>query len=203
MEKDFSIRQMFDVVSPRDQKTSSLFYKKIFLLESMPHFIMLCYQISNIRYTKYTDKNVSRLNLQLSLPNPLKPGPVSISRLSFPGMGIPMFKIRRSWYRLILNMGKPILVRRHLFIETAPGVKARYGGSNMKKINNGGRLLIFYMIEGIKKRKWIEKMEFCDSLESLTPLKSKMAAKLRWKTGWPGNATTHLLRMIAIRLKQF
>ena len=29
--------------------------------------------------------------------------------------------------------------------------KARYGGSNMKKINNGGRLLIFYMMEGIKK----------------------------------------------------
>ena len=33
-------------------------------------------------------------------------------------------------------------------------------------------------------------MEFCDSLVSLTPLKSKMAAKFRWKTGWPGNART-------------
>ena len=33
-------------------------------------------------------------------------------------------------------------------------VKARYGGSNMKKINNGGRLLIFYMMEGIKKVNW-------------------------------------------------
>ena len=32
--------------------------------------------------------------------------------------------------------------------------KARYGGSNMKKINNGGRLLIFYMMEGIKKVNW-------------------------------------------------
>ena len=28
------------------------------------------------------------------------------------------------------------------------------GGSNMKKINNGGRLLIFYMMEGIKKVNW-------------------------------------------------
>ena len=34
------------------------------------------------------------------------------------------------------------------------GIKARYGGSNMKKINNGGRLLIFYMMEGIKKVNW-------------------------------------------------
>ena len=33
-------------------------------------------------------------------------------------------------------------------------LKARYGGSNMKKINNGGRLLIFYMMEGIKKVNW-------------------------------------------------
>ena len=31
-----------------------------------------------------------------------------------------MLKIRRSWYRLILNMGIPILVRRHLYIETTP-----------------------------------------------------------------------------------
>ena len=30
-------------------------------------------------------------------------------------------------------------------------LKARYGGSNMKKINNGCRLLISYMMEGIKK----------------------------------------------------
>ena len=45
------------------------------------------------------------------------------------------------------------------FLWTLPGAnelnlinfKARYGGSNMKKINNGGRLLIFYMMEGIKK----------------------------------------------------
>ena len=30
-------------------------------------------------------------------------------------------------------------------------LKARYGGSNMKKINNGCRLLISCMMEGIKK----------------------------------------------------
>ena len=38
---------------------------------------------------------------------------------SFPCMGIPMWKIRRSWDRLIFNMGIPILVRRHLYIETS------------------------------------------------------------------------------------
>ena len=35
-------------------------------------------------------------------------------------LGIPMLKIRRSWDRLIFNMGIPILVRRHLYIETVP-----------------------------------------------------------------------------------
>ena len=35
-------------------------------------------------------------------------------------MGIPMLKIRRSRDRLIFNMGIPTLVRRHLYIETAP-----------------------------------------------------------------------------------
>ena len=40
-------------------------------------------------------------------------------------MGIPMLKIRR-WDRLIFNMGIPILVRRHLFIETDPSALFRY-----------------------------------------------------------------------------
>ena len=47
-------------------------------------------------------------------------GAVSISRPFFPGMGIPMLKIRRSRDRPIFNMGIPILVRGHLYIETAP-----------------------------------------------------------------------------------
>ena len=47
-------------------------------------------------------------------------GPVSIWKPSFPGMEIPMLKIRRSWDRLIFNMGIPILVRRYLYIETGP-----------------------------------------------------------------------------------
>ena len=47
--------------------------------------------------------------------------PVSIWS-SFPGMGIPMLKIKRSRDRLIFNMGIPILVRRHLYIETGPWI---------------------------------------------------------------------------------
>ena len=35
-------------------------------------------------------------------------------------IGIPMLRIRQSWDRLIFNMGIPILVRQHLYIETAP-----------------------------------------------------------------------------------
>ena len=41
-------------------------------------------------------------------------------RTVFPRYGIPMLKIRRSWDRLFFNMGIPILVRRHLYIEMAP-----------------------------------------------------------------------------------
>ena len=39
----------------------------------------------------------------------------------FPSMGIPILKIRRSQDRLISNMGIPVLVSRHLYIETPPG----------------------------------------------------------------------------------
>ena len=41
-------------------------------------------------------------------------------------MAIPMLKIRQSQDRLIFNMGIHILVRRHLYIETAPGVFIRH-----------------------------------------------------------------------------
>ena len=46
-------------------------------------------------------------------------GPVSIKPV-FPRYRIPMLKIRRSRDRLIFNVGIPKLVRRHLYIETAP-----------------------------------------------------------------------------------
>ena len=37
-------------------------------------------------------------------------------------MRIPMLKIRRSWDRLIFNMGMPILIKRHLYIKTPHGI---------------------------------------------------------------------------------
>ena len=46
--------------------------------------------------------------------------PVSITIPPLPGMGNPMLKMRRSRDRLIFVMGIPMLVRRHLYIETAP-----------------------------------------------------------------------------------
>ena len=38
----------------------------------------------------------------------------------YPGMGIPMLKIRRLWDRLIFDKGIPILVRSYHYIETGP-----------------------------------------------------------------------------------
>ena len=53
-----------------------------------------------------------------------EPGPRRNIKTVFPGMEIPMLKIRRSRDRLIFNMGIPILVRQHLYIEAAPGTRA-------------------------------------------------------------------------------
>ena len=47
-------------------------------------------------------------------------GPRRNIKMVSPGMGIPMLKIRWSRDRLIFNMGILILVRGHLYIETAP-----------------------------------------------------------------------------------
>ena len=54
--------------------------------------------------------------------NVMKPGPHLNIKTLFPGMEIPMLKIRRSQDRLIFNMGIPILVRRHFYIEKAPWI---------------------------------------------------------------------------------
>ena len=47
-------------------------------------------------------------------------GPHLNIKTVFPGMGIPMLKIRRSRDRIIFNMAIPILVRQHLYIDMAP-----------------------------------------------------------------------------------
>ena len=47
---------------------------------------------------------------------------------------IYIIKLRRPWDRLILTMGIPILVRRHLHIETFQGVKAFIHGVNTHNI---------------------------------------------------------------------
>ena len=50
------------------------------------------------------------------------PGPRLNIKMVFPGMGMSMIKIRQSWDSLIFVMGIPILVRTHLYIETAPRI---------------------------------------------------------------------------------
>ena len=50
-------------------------------------------------------------------------------KIVFLGMGIPMLKTRQSWDRLVLNMGIPLLVRRHLNIETASWLLGTISGA--------------------------------------------------------------------------
>ena len=47
-------------------------------------------------------------------------GPDSIERWHLTSIGNPIVEIRRSYDRLISTMGFPILVRRHLYIESGP-----------------------------------------------------------------------------------
>ena len=71
---------------------------------------------------EYIINNLAKNDLDVVMPAGIfmrAPGPRLNIKPSFPGMGILMLKIRRSRYRLIFNMGIPILVR-HLFIDTAP-----------------------------------------------------------------------------------
>ena len=49
-----------------------------------------------------------------------QPGPRFNIATIFPGVWIPVIKIRWSWDCLIFMIGTPTLVRRHVYIETAP-----------------------------------------------------------------------------------
>ena len=48
-------------------------------------------------------------------------GLIWILKTIFPGMAIPVIKMRPWWDRLAFIMGYPLLVKWHLYIETAPG----------------------------------------------------------------------------------
>ena len=65
----------------------------------------------------------------------------------FPGMGIRVLKIRRSWDRLIFDMAIIILVRRHLYIETAPWSRHRCCTKAITLLgHNGGKLVIILQV---------------------------------------------------------
>ena len=80
------------------------------------------------------------------------PGPVSIYRLCFPGMGIPMLKIRRLWDRLLFNMGIPMLVRQYLCIETATWWR--------KELDKIELILLEYPVLRIEDYGWLEYNQF-------------------------------------------
>ena len=59
--------------------------------------------------------------LEVSLgEHPLRPGPCFNIKDIFPGVGIPIMKIRQSYDSIIFIMGIPILVRLHLYLDMAP-----------------------------------------------------------------------------------
>ena len=68
--------------------------------------------------------NTAFYRLSALLADGWEPGPHLNIKTVFPRYGIPMLKIRWSRDRLIFNMGIPILVRRHLYIETPPALRS-------------------------------------------------------------------------------
>ena len=80
-------------------------------------------------------------------------GHVSKQRPFFPGIAIPMLKIKRSRDRLIFNMGIHIQVRRHLDIETAPRQLLDICPSDTTSLYYNGDILyirIPYMFESVE-----------------------------------------------------
>ena len=64
----------------------------------------------------------------------VRPGPCLNIKTAFPGVRSPMLKIRWSLDSLIFNMGIPILIIRHFYIEMAPRDLLR-PGEDAKLIN--------------------------------------------------------------------
>ena len=86
-------------------------------------------------------------------------------------MGIPMLKKRRSWDHFILNMGIPILVRRHFHTDTAPRTYADslsigLFGTNFSAIQIKIQQISFKKI--MVKMLYAQFQPFCSSLNALT-----------------------------------
>ena len=61
--------------------------------------------------------NYMPVNVLVRSRDIISPAPCLNTKTVFPGMQIPMLKVRQS---LDFNMGIPMLARRHLYIETSP-----------------------------------------------------------------------------------
>ena len=68
-------------------------------------------------------------------------------KIVFPMYGIPIFKMRRSGGHLIYKMGIPILVRRHLYIKTAPWCLPQ-SGTRQKYLRKHQSTLSLALCEG-------------------------------------------------------
>ena len=73
-------------------------------------------------------RSITRLSSFIKRYIHKQPGPRLNIKTIFPVMGTPMLKIRRSRDCLNFNMGIPKLVRRRLYIETAPRYHVPFGG---------------------------------------------------------------------------
>ena len=83
-------------------------------------YIYIYIILNDVIYSLYKKQTISITVTVTWKKTCLTFGPCLNIKTVFPRYGDSMLKIRRSRDRLIFNMGIPILVRRHLYIETAP-----------------------------------------------------------------------------------
>ena len=101
------------------------------------------------------------------------PGPRLNTKTVFPGIRIPMLKIRRPRDRLIFNMGIPKLARRHLYIETH---------HRLRICRSFDVILTVYKVPC--QRVWCRRPR-----TKLAPVHRRISCRLSWQGSWPPPAT--------------
>ena len=78
------------------------------------------FSLTAVKVREGTSNSIPHKTVEVLINHVQYLGPVSIRKTVFPGMGIPMLKIRRPVGRLIFNMGIAIPSKTVFLIETAP-----------------------------------------------------------------------------------
>ena len=88
-------------------------------------FFIVYHQTSNISHTKSQNLNVSRLVLQLSLPNPLKPGVKSRMKMSFGAAPTDNVQTKSEWSTILLPTTVSLILEVwwYIYIERGYGLK--------------------------------------------------------------------------------